>query len=140
MGALRLKDTMLAIAAALEEAEVVEKAWPHPAAGQAGVGEVVIWYPPEISFDMTFGRGADTATFPIYLLVGVAGDDTTLERLDELLGDGPSAVKTALERGDLGGLDQVISDLHVATGGVEVLEFDGGIRYAALRFDAEVIS
>lgn len=140
MGALQLKATMAAIALALEEAEVVDKAWPHPTTGTAGVGEAVIWYPPEIGFDMTFGRGADTVTFPVYILVGIAGEDETLEALDRMLGDGSQAVKSALESGDFGGLSAVISDLHVASGGVDVLEFDGGIKYAALRFDAEVIT
>lgn len=140
MGALQLKATMAAIALALEEAKVVDKAWPHPTSGSASPGEAVVWYPPDIAFDMTFGRGADTVTFPVYILVGIAGEDETLDALDRLLGDGSQSVKTALEDGTLGGLSDVISDLHVSTGGVDVLEFDGGVKYAALRFDAEVIT
>lgn len=140
MGAIQLKATMEAIALALEEAQVVEKAWPHPTSGAASPGEAVVWYPLDITFDMTFGRGADMVTFPVYILVGIAGEEETLDALDRMLGNGSQAVKTALEGGTFGGLSDVISDLHVSTGGVDVLEFDGGVKYAALRFDAEVIT
>lgn len=138
MGALRLKDTMLAIAAALEEAEVVEKAWAWPFE-KAAPGDAVVGYPTRIEFSKTFQRGSDEALVPVFIIAGIAGEEATLEVLDRLVGDGNRSVKTVLEAGDHGGLDEVLSYLHVREGAIDGVKL-GGVIYAALRMDCEVKS
>lgn len=136
MGAIRLQATMQAIAAALVEAEVVEKAWAWPFE-QAAPGDAVVGYPTTLKFDETFQRGSDSAVIPVWVVAGVAGEEVTLEVVDRLVGDGDQAIKTALESGDHGGLDQVLSYLHVGAGSIEGLRL-GNVIYAALRMDCEV--
>lgn len=137
-GALRLKDTMLAIAAALEEAGVVEKAWAWPFES-ASPGDAVVGYPTRIEFSKTFQRGSDEALVPIFVIAGIAGEEETLEVMDRLVGDSQQSVKSALETGDHGGLDEVLSYLHVREGAIEGVKL-GGVIYAALRMDCEVKS
>lgn len=139
MPALRLKATMTAIADALVEAGVVKKAWsrPHEVADK---GEASVGYPRTVAFDKTFGRGADEAVIPLFILAGIVWDESTQDELDRLLGDGREAVKDALERGDHGGLDEVLQSLWVRSAAVEVLVMKGGIRWAAVRYDCEVTS
>lgn len=139
MGALRLKAVNLAIAAALEECEVVTKAWPYPRE-VADTGEAIIGFPTSIQFDVTFQRGADRAVIPIWIVAGLMGEEATLDELERLLGDGQEAVKAALETGEHGGLDEVISALTIGTGAVDQVLVEGGLRYAAARFDAEVVT
>lgn len=138
MGALQLKATMVAIAAALEEVGVVDKAWPYPFES-ASPGEAIVSYPDEIEFDRTFQRGSDSAVIPVWVVVGVAGEESTADSMDRLVGAGTGAIKDALESGDHGGLDQVISYLHVGKGSIEGVKL-GGVIYAALRMDCEVRS
>ena len=139
MGALRLKAINQAIAAALEEREAVARAHPQPTEF-ADKGEAIIGFPTSIQFDVTFQRGADRAVIPIWIIAGLMGEEATLDELDRLLGDGQQAVKAALESGEYGGLDEVISALTISTGGVDQVLVEGGLRYAAARFDAEVVT
>lgn len=136
---LRLKAINQAIATALEEREVATKAWPEPRE-LADTGDAIVGYPTSIEFDVTFQRGADRAVIPIWIVAGLVGEEGTLDELDRLLGDGQQAVKAALETGEYGGLDEVISALTIRTGGVDQVLVEGGLRYAAARFDAEVVT
>lgn len=137
MGALRLKAINQAIALALEEREVVPKAWPYPRE-TVDTGDAIVGFPKSIDFDLTFQRGADQAVIPIWIVAGLIGEEATLDELERLLGDGQASVKAALETGEYGGLDEVISALTISTGGVDQMVLEGGLRYAAARFDAEV--
>lgn len=137
-GPIQLKSTMEAIAAALEAGNVVEKAWPWPFEA-ASPGEAVVGYPTTIEHDQTFGRGSDQATIPVYVIAGVSGEESTLDVIDRLVGDGDGAVKDALESGELGGLDEVISSLRVTRSEVIGVML-GNVRYAAVRHECEVIS
>lgn len=137
-GPIQLKATMEAMAAALEETNVVPKAWPFPFEN-AAPGDAVIGYPTSIRHDLAFQRGADEAVIPVYIVAGVAGKESTLEVIDRLVGSGTGAVKDALESGDHGGLDDVISSLRVRTTEVVALTL-GKVRYAVTRHECEVIS
>lgn len=139
MGALRLKAINQALALALEEREVVGKAHPRPVEF-ADTGEAIIGFPSSIDFDLTFQRGADRAVIPIWIVAGLMDSDTTLDELERLLGDGLTSVKAALETGEYGGLDELLSAVTVSTGGVDQLLTEGGLRYAAARFDAEIVT
>jgi len=139
MGALRLRAVNEALALALEEREVVSKAHPRPVEF-ADTGEAIVGFPTSIDFDLTFQRGADRAVIPIWIVAGLMDADATLDELERLLGDGQTSVKAALETGEYGGLDAVLSAVTVSTGGVDQLLTEGGLRYAAARFDAEVVT
>lgn len=139
MGALRIKAVNQAIAAALEECEVVVKAHQQPRE-VADTGEAIIGFPTSIEFDVTFQRGADRAVIPIWIVAGLMDAEGTLDELERLLGDGLQSVKAALESGEYGGLDEVISALTIRNGGVDQVLVEGGLRYAAARFDAEVVT
>lgn len=135
-GPLRVRATMAAMAAALEEVRAVKKAWPYPKWG-AGVGEAVVGYPEVIDVGVTMGEdGSDEATFPVWILVGLINEEPTTALIDAYI----ASVIPALESGDHGQLDQVISSLRVSSIGIDPLVFEGGMRYALLSFQCEVVS
>lgn len=60
--------------------------------------------PGSIEFDETMGRGVDTYTFTVRLLVQRAVDQVAQENLDPYLdGSGAQSIKAAIEGGALGG-------------------------------------
>jgi hypothetical protein len=135
-GPIRLRETMTAMAAALVETRTTAKAYGYPKWG-AGVGEAVVGYPETIDIGTTMGEdGADEATIPLMILAGLINEEPTAERIDAYI----AGVKAALETGEHGGLSDVISSLRVAS--VDILPWltDGGLRYALLVFQCEVIS
>jgi hypothetical protein len=131
MGELSVKTTMRAIADGLEDADVVDKAWPYPVEG-ADVGHAVVGYPTFKLGSGAFRRVMDTATFPVLIIAGVAEEESTQDTVDALI-SGASDVKDAIEAG----LADVVEFSNVSGGSVERVTF-GGVRYAAVRFDVEV--
>lgn len=79
MAGIDLAATMDAIAANLEQITGLRVlAWPaESCAPPAGI----VGYPEEIHYDETFNRGADRATFPIWI---VLGENSTLAARDAL--------------------------------------------------------
>lgn len=135
MGRIRVKDTMAAFAEVLATVDGIDKAWGYPKWG-AGVGEAVVGYPESIEYDATMGDGSDRADFVIWTLVGLANEEETVALLDALVVD----VKETLEADALDVLSEVLSSLRVTDAEVEVLLFDGGLRYAVLTHRIEVYS
>lgn len=73
---------------------------------------MAIIFPETIEFDTAFGRGLDTYTFTIQLIVSKISERNAQSNLDSYCNpDGPSSVKAAIEKNrTLGGL---IQDLRV---------------------------
>lgn len=135
MGALQLAATMRAIAAALEEAQVVEKAWGYPK-WAADVGECVVGYPERIEYDATMGGGSDRATFPVWRLMGLINEEDTQDEIDAY----HAAAKAALESGEHGDLSDVVSFVHVPGCDIVPIELPGPVRRALVVIDCEVMS
>ncbi len=133
MGILSVKTTMTAIATGLEEAEVVEKAWPRPVEGAASPGHAVVGYPTFKLGSGAFRRVLDSATFPVLIIAGLADEETTQDVIDVLIGAGAQAVKDAIE----GALADVVEFASVTGGSVERVIL-GKVPHAAVRFDCEV--
>lgn len=138
MGALRYKATVHALRDALVEGLVVERVHTTPVE-TADTGDAILAYPQRVR-DETFQRGAEGAVFTLWIVAGIVGEETTLDEIDRLVGDGDTSVRAVLESGEYGGLADVISDLTVTWEGTDVGVFSGGVRYAIPRWDLEVIS
>lgn len=58
----------------------------------------IVGLPDEITFDQTYGRGSDTMTFPVWVMVARSDDRAAaLALLAYLDGSGSKSVKTALD-------------------------------------------
>lgn len=129
MAKLDMATVMDAIAAALVSGGCVDRAYGYPAATvqkrQAAVG-----YPDSVDFDMTFGRGLEAATFPVWIVCGIDTDEKTRDEVSRLVGSATD-VKTAIE--------SALDSVEVDFGGIETYETTGG-AYVAVRFDCEVLS
>ena len=126
-----LAQIMDAIAAQLTAASVAPRVTAYPP-GEVNPPEAVVAYP-TVDFDATFGRGADTWIFPIYLVAGTPHLPATKAALSAIV-DGANGVKAALD-GTLGG---VVDTTRVQR--MEIVTINlGGIDYMAARFEAEVI-
>ena len=142
MAVLDLKATMLGLAAAVETVQFevtsgitfVSTAHPLPVQ-DANTGEAIVGYPRgDIALGITFQRGFDRATFPVWVIAGLAWEAETQEVLGELLGAGSNAIVDAIESAE--GIGAVA--VHVAV--IETLLFRGDLAYVTVRFDADVIS
>jgi hypothetical protein len=92
---------------------------------------VVVGYPSEILFDLTFQRGGDELTVPVWYVVGDTSTKDARDRLSTIVGDA-SSVKSALDGA------QAFGDVRVVSAAVERITV-GSIAYLAVRFDAEII-
>lgn len=133
---LALGATMDALATAMATATGVTNAYGWPVEGIVPPCAVV-GYPEPFDLSMTFGRGPDRATFPVWVVVGIQQGKTTRDAASDLIaavGD----VKSTLEADrTLGG---VIDSLRVVRVGIEAWELQGGLVHTAIRFDIDVIS
>lgn len=94
----------------------------------------VVGYPTRYEFDETYGRGMDTMTIPVVVVVGRPTDRPTRDALSRYVsGSGPYSVKAALESG---------SHLACHMTRVTAVDFDaytiGGTDYLAAIFDVDV--
>ncbi len=137
-GAFDLAATNRAIAAALVTAGIASTGYAWPSEG-ARPGDAVVGYPDSIEFDLTFQRGYDQVRIPFWVLAGLVADESTLDRISDLMAGGASDVKAALEGTTLG---DVISSLRITS--ATVVPFAVGtqtlITYLSVRFEADVIS
>lgn len=106
-------------------------AWPVP---DANVPCAVVGYPTNIDFDMTMGRGADEATFPVFFLVGATVDLAARDALSVII-NGASGIKEALD-GTLGG---VVDSARVTDCKVEIVNV-GAIPFLSAVFTLEVVA
>lgn len=139
MGQMNLAGTMTAIANALKNGGVVARAWDWPNS-VVQRGQAVVGYPEAVEFDVTFGRGLERATFPVWVIAGLANEERTRDELSRLI-SGATDVKDALESASPGG---VYSSLRVIDCRVETYDAtpDAEKRtyYVSARFDCEVLS
>jgi hypothetical protein len=97
---------------------------------------VIVGYP-DITFDLTAARGADTAVFPLWFVAGRTIDSATRDTLSTII-DGVAGVKYVLEsNGSLGG---VADSTHVRDCRIESMTDPDGTVYWAARFTVEVIA
>lgn len=88
----------------------------------------------ELTYDSTYARGADMATFPVHVLVSRTSDRMARDQIEAYrAGSGPKSVKAAVD-GNLGG---VVADARVASSVVEAIDVNG-VSYIGATFSVEV--
>lgn len=128
-----LSAVMDAIAGAITDAGILDRAYPYPA-DSVTVPCAVVGYPAVIDFDMTMRGGSDRAEFPVYLLVGKPSEKSARDRLAAFVKNA-TGIKSVLD-GDLGGTVQSarLTDLKVETvtvSGVDFLSATGTVEVVA---------
>lgn len=132
MGGLNLVTAMDGLAAAFLTATGVTRAFGYPNE-DARPGDAIVGYPESVEFDLTFGRGADRVTFPVWVICGesqLTGTRTFVSSL--LLGaadikdqvDGASTISGATVR--------------VADASIDRVELQG-LMHLSVRFNCDVI-
>ena len=134
MGALNVAATMDALATAFASVGVITNAYGYPVEA-LNPGEACVGYPDPITFDMTFQRGADEATFPVWVMCGLVADAATRTFVSTIIGSA-SDVKDAVD----GSLSGVVQTCRVTDAAIERVFPAGGNQSIAVRFDVEVIS
>lgn len=124
---------MQAIADTAQTAGVTTRvyAWPNDA---ASVPCLVVGYCDRLDFDATFGRGADRAEFPVWIICGRATERTTRDVLSALI-TGDTGVKNALD-GTLGG---VVQSARVTGVSIETVSL-GGQEFLSAKFLIDIVS
>ncbi len=84
MGGISLVTAMDGLAAAFLDVTGVDRSFGYPNE-DAIVGDALVGYPETIDFDLTFGRGADRATFPVWVICGLVNDATTRAYASDLI-------------------------------------------------------
>lgn len=96
----------------------------------------IVGYPTALTYDATMARGADRATFPVWVVVGKVDARTTRDALAQYVGpDGSQSFKSALD-GDLGGACQ---SCRVTAATIEAVNISG-VDYQSVRFDLDVLT
>jgi hypothetical protein len=91
---------------------------------------------PSGQYDSTMGRGSDTVTVQIIVLVSRADDETGLALLDEfVVGHGLRSIKTVVEQASGDGL----SFVRVIGFEIGTTSAPDGSEYIAATFDAEAV-
>jgi hypothetical protein len=105
-------------------------------ADSVSVPAAVCSLPDVVTYDSTFARGCDEATFPVHVLVGKVSDRAARDALVLYMnGTGGSSVKTAIEADiSLGGAAQTTRVTEVKPSTMTV----GGVEYMAATFSVEV--
>jgi hypothetical protein len=91
--------------------------------------------PGSIDFDLTFKRGADAATFPLWFMVGTGDDLAARDQLSDII-DGAVAIKSAIESD--AALAAAVSTVTVTDCGIELLAQADNSTYWAAAFTVEV--
>jgi hypothetical protein len=91
----------------------------------------VVGYPTDIQFDLTFGRGGDEMTLPVWFIVGIGTTKDARDALSTILGD-TSSIKSTLDGAQSFG-DVRVTDAKVTTVTIAAVE------YLAAEFTVEVI-
>lgn len=95
----------------------------------------VVGWPDEITYDSTMGRGMDTITLPVYVLVGRVDQRSARDVLARYLdGGNPGSLKAVIERGP-----------HVAFDSVRVVKADpqsltsAGVDYIGAVLELNIV-
>lgn len=99
--------------------------------GNPDVPAAVLDFPEEVTYDSTYGRGSDTAEFPVGLIVGRVDEESARTALGGYM----VSVKAAVD-GNLGG---VVDSARVKSASVLRLSF-AGVEYLSAIFIVEVIT
>jgi len=93
---------------------------------------VISW--PDVQFDGTYGRGMDTLTLPLVLVVGKTSERISRKTVNAYVnGSGPKSVKDVLEAGTYTAFDFVrVTSVNFA---VDTL---GGVEFLAAVFSLEI--
>ena len=98
----------------------------------------VVGYPTALTFDATYARGSDRATFPVWVILGRIDARSTRDQVGLYLGfgaGGAESVKDALD-GDLAGSCQ---SCRVTAATIEAVNISG-VDYQSIRFDLDVLT
>jgi hypothetical protein len=142
MTTFNLSAIMDGMAAQLVTQGVTTKAYGYPISNFESAPLAYVGYPKPGSmvFDVTFKRGTDSATFPVYFVVGKVADKASRDALSAII-DGAVAIKSGLESGTntLGG---TVSSVHVKDFDVENLPDTSTPPqvWLAARFDVEILT
>ena len=130
---MSLSDITDAIAARLRTIAGLN-AYPY-APGTLAPPAAVVQLPREIDFDLVYGRGADTLTFPVMVLVGAVDERASQSNLSRYL-DPATGLKSVLD-GDLGGAVQDATVQRATGVGSYTV---GGVDYLGAVFELEVVA
>ncbi len=126
---------MDALAAAVEGSSLVTRCYAYPTEALRP-GEGTVGYPEQVDFDMTFARGADTATFRVWVMCGLTGDPATRAVVSDLIKDAAD-IKTAIEAYAQG---SAYSSVRVMDAAIERVQFADGTQNVMVRLSMDVIS
>lgn len=94
----------------------------------------IVTWPEEINFDATYGRGSDSFTLPVFVLVGKVDARSSRDALAEYLaGSGPRSVKAVIDGYAYIELDSA----RVASATVESVTV-ADVEYLAAIFQIEI--
>ncbi len=117
------------------------KAYGWPISNFEGAPLIYVDYPAPggITFDATFKRGTDDATFPVYFVCGKVADKAARDALSAIV-DGATGIKAGLEAG-ASTLTGVVSSVHVKDFNIEKDHKDSaGESWLCARFDVQVLT
>lgn len=99
---------------------------------------IIIPFPKSISYDATYGRGADDLTQEVHVVAGRVVDADALVNLGPFCdGDGAQSIKALLELD--GSLGEIVNDLQVSEATFGALTI-GGVDYLAATFTVDVFA
>jgi hypothetical protein len=128
MTAIDVAATMDGLAALMAGVEPNVYAWPVES---VTVPCVVVGYPSDIELGITFGRGADAATFPVWVVVGRTGTKDARDALSSAI-TGSSDVHDALTGA------HAFGDVDVQSVSVESITI-AAVEYVGLKYVVEVV-
>ncbi|HEY9416822.1 MAG TPA: hypothetical protein VIQ30_18860 [Pseudonocardia sp.] len=131
---MNLEDVMAEVAGRLEAIEGLRVA-DHPVDAINPPHAIVAL--PEITFDLTYGRGCDRYRLPVVVAVGKASDRASVKKLAGYVkGSGATSVKQALE-------DETTPYVAFDTLRVESVDFDviawGAVEYLTAAFTLDIV-
>lgn len=107
----------------------------YPPDGPPSPPAAIVTYPEDITFDATYGRGADRMTLPVVVLVGRVSDRSARDRLAAYAaGSGARSVKQTVEGATYAALD----DLRVIEAEFDVYTV-GGVDFLAATFRLDIV-
>lgn len=127
MGEVALSEVMDGLAGLATVANVY--AWPVKSLNTPAI---VVGYPTEIDFDLTFQRGGDRVIVPVWYVVGDSMNAATRDLLSDALA-GAAGFKDQLD-----GVHS-FGSVGVASASIETVAV-GGVDYIAIRFECEVLT
>jgi hypothetical protein len=102
--------------------------------GTVNAPAAIVGYPTTYTFDATYGRGMDTFSLPVIVVVGGVFARGTRERLGEYLaGAGAKSIKGVVESGLYSAFDVV----RVASAEIETVML-GDVEYLAAIFNLDI--